>query len=495
MSDPRALIPEPGARLANLIGGEHSAEGADGWVERCSPHDGALLWSFPDSGPEVVDRAVAVARTAAQDWGWRTSAPHRGEILHELAGLMAGHRDELATIIAAETGKAPGEARGEVMGAVALGRFFAGEGTRLFGRTMPSGVVGKRAMTVREPVGVAGLIAASNTPIANIAWKLFPALIAGNAAIVKAAEATPATAQAFGMLATLAGVPDGVVAVIHGQRETGRRLVADPGVDLVSFTGSSEAGREIAEVCARRMARVSLELGGKNGFVVLDDADLDLAVDWAVRSAFSNAGQRCASGSRLIVTAGIHERFVEALLARTATLRVGPTDDDDLGPVITRAAAERIVAAIEGAAADGLPVLAGGHRLGGAEFENGNYVAPTVVSMTEPDHALSGVELFGPVAQVYRVSDEHEALALLNDSPYGLTAAVHTRDLQRAMRFVEAASVGVVSVNGGTFGSEPHMPFGGRRWSGNGTREPGTESLDVYTSLKTVYLWPEQELG
>ena len=489
------LIPAREARLDNLIDGGWSSDGADGRVERRSPHDGSLLWTFPDSGQDVIDRAVAHARSAGGDWGWRTPAPRRGEILLQLAELMAAHRDDLATIIAAETGKAPGEARGEVMGAVALGRFFAGEGMRLFGRTMPSGIAGKRAMTVREPVGVAGLIAASNTPIANIAWKLFPALIAGNTVIVKSAEATPATAQAVGRLAAKAGVPDGVVAVVHGQRETGRRLVAHPGVDLISFTGSSEAGREIAEVCARRMARVSLELGGKNGFVVLDDADLDLAVDWAVRSAFSNAGQRCASGSRLIVTDAIHDRFVDALVARTTALRVGPTDDDDLGPVITSSAADRIVAAIEGAAADGLPVLAGGHRLDGPAFAHGNYVAPTIVAMTEPDHALSGIELFGPVAQVYRVADEREAIGLLNDSPYGLTAAVHTRDYQRAMRFVEAASVGVVSVNGGTYGSEPHMPFGGRRWSGNGTREPGTESLDVYTSLKTVYLWPEQELG
>ena len=489
------LIPDRGAHLENLVGGAWSTEEVEGWVERCSPHDGELLWSFPDSSPSVVDRAVEAAVAARSAWGWRTAAPRRGEILLEFAELLSANRDDLASIIAAETGKAPSEARGEVMGAVALGRFFAGEGMRLFGRTMPSALAGKRAMTVREPVGVAGLIAASNTPLANIAWKLFPALVAGNTAIVKAAESTPATAQAMGRLAVLAGVPDGVVSVVHGQREVGRRLVAHPGVDVISFTGSSEAGREIAEVCGRRMARVSLELGGKNGFVVLDDADLELAVDWGVRSAFSNAGQRCASGSRLIVTDGIFERFLAAFVERTGTLRVGPTDEDDLGPVITRAAADRIVAALEGAASDGLPILAGGDRLRGPEHEHGNYIAPTIVSMVEPGHALSGIELFGPVAQVYRVADDREALALLNDSPYGLTAAVHTRDYHRAMRFVEAASVGVVSVNGGTFGSEPHMPFGGRRWSGNGTREPGTESLDVYTSLKTVYLWPEQDLG
>jgi acyl-CoA reductase-like NAD-dependent aldehyde dehydrogenase len=485
------LAPAIGSSLGNLIGGGFRPSPGLASVVHCSPHDGRALWSSPDSDAATVDLAVAAARGAAESWGVDMTPPRRGEVLHALAELMAAHADSLAEVVALETGKAPGEARGEVMGAVAQGRFFAGEGMRLFGRTMPSGVAGKRNMTIREPVGVAGLIAASNTPIANIAWKLFPALITGNTIVLKAAETTPATAWMVGRLAVEAGAPEGVVNVVHGLRETGRHLVAHRGVDVVSFTGSTAAGTEIAEVCARRLARVSLELGGKNALVVLDDADLSNAVDWAVRSAFSNAGQRCSSGSRLIVTDGIREQFVAALIERVGRLRVGPTDDDDLGPVITEAALLRILESIDAAVADGQRLLAGGHRLTGQEHAAGNYLAPTVIEMTDPDHMMSGTELFGPVTQLYAARDEKHALALVNDSPYGLTAAVHTRDIGRAFRFVERASVGVVSVNGGTFGSEPHMPFGGRRASGNGTREPGTEALDVYSSLKSVSFWPD----
>ena len=492
-----AVMDEPQLRpspvLTNLVGGRAIPADPATRGGRHSPHDGSLLWEFPDSDAATVDGAVRAARAAADGWGWRTAAPERGERLLELAGLMATHAGDLAAVIAAETGKAPGEARGEVMGAVTLGRFFAGEGTRLFGRTMPSSVAGKSAMTVREPVGVAGLIAASNTPAANIAWKLFPALVSGNAVVVKAAESTPGTAWMMGELCQRAGIPDGVVNIVHGHRDTGRLLVAHPGVDVVSFTGSTVAGRDIAAVCAGRLARVSLELGGKNAFVVLDDADLERAVEWAVRSAFSNAGQRCASGSRLIVTDGIHDRFIARLVERAGELRVGPTDDDDLGPVITDVALHRITEEVKAAVAEGQDLLVGGHRLTGPDHLRGNYFAPTVIAMNDAGHALSERELFGPVAQVYRVRDSAHALELVNDSPYGLTAAIHTKDYGRAMHFVRHASVGVVAVNAGTYGSEPHMPFGGRRASGNGTREPGTEALDVYTSLKTVYLWPDED--
>jgi alpha-ketoglutaric semialdehyde dehydrogenase len=341
---------------------------------------------------------------------------------------------------------------------------------------------------------VAALLGAANTPGANIAWKLFPALIAGNAVVVKAAETAPATAWLFGELTRLAGLPDGVVNVVQGERDTGRALVADVGVDVVSFTGSTAAGRDIARVCAERLCRVSLELGGKNPMVVCDDADVDHAVHWAILSAFSNAGQRCASGSRLIVTDAIYDRFVTAFLARTAQLRLGPSDDDDLGAVITEASLARILASVERAVADGQELLAGGHRLTDEAHRDGAYLAPTVVAMRDPAHSLSDDELFGPVAQLYRARDYAHALELANTSHYGLTAAIHTRDYPTVMHFVRHVSCGTVSVNAGTFGSEPHLPFGGRRASGNGTREPGPEALDVYTSLKTMLLWAEPGL-
>jgi alpha-ketoglutaric semialdehyde dehydrogenase len=487
-------VREPPELLPSLIGGHDVVHADAAIVPRVSPHDGRILWSFAAADADVVGRAVVAARAAQPGWA-ATAAPARGELLHALAQALLDRSEDVADVVARETGKRPSEARGEVQGAVTLGRFFAGEGLRLYGRTTTSHVATKQVLSVREPVGVAALLGAANTPAANIAWKLFPALIAGNAVVLKAAETAPATAWCFGVIAREVGLPDGVVNVVQGERDTGRALVAHPDIDLVSFTGSTAAAPEIARVCAERLCRVSLELGGKNPLVVCDDADLDHAVHWALLSAFSNAGQRCAAGSRLIVTEGIHDAFVAALLEWTAQLRVGPTDDDDLGPVITEAALAGILAAVERAAAEGQEVLIGGHRLLGPAHRDGSYLAPTVLSMRDAAHPLTDDELFGPVTQIYRARDYPHALELANASRYGLTAAIHTRDYATAMHFLHNVSTGMAVVNGGTYGSEPHLPFGGRRDSGNGTREPGTEALDVYTNLKTMLLWGEPSLG
>ena len=474
--------------LTSLIGGQDITPDAADLIDKHAPHDGGVLWRIAAADAGRVADAVHAARDAQGDWAG-TAAPARGDLLHALADALDHHLGLMTDVVARETGKSPAEARGEVLGAISLGRYFAGEGLRLFGRTTTSHVATKLVATVREPVGVAALLGAANTPAANVAWKLFPALIAGNTVIVKATETAPATTWLFGVLARAVGLPDGVVNILQGGRETGRALVADRGVDVVSFTGSTLAGRDIARVCADRLCRVSLELGGKNPMVVCDDADVDLAVRWAVLSAFSNAGQRCASGSRLIVTDGVYDRFLEAFLARAASLRLGPTDDDDLGAVITETSLERILGAVALAVEGGQQLLVGGRRLEDDAHRTGYYVAPTVLGMTDSSHPLTDEELFGPVAQVYRARDYAHALALANASRYGLTAAIHTRDYATAMHFVRNVSSGVAVVNGGTFGSEPHMPFGGRRDSGNGTREPGPEALDVYTSLKTMYLW------
>lgn len=489
-----ATVAAPPNVIPSLIAGRDVADAADTLLEKHSPHDGQVLWRLAQADAARVASAVAAARSAQPGWA-ATAAPARGELLHALAQTLTDNLEAMTDVVARETGKAPGEARGEVQGAITLGRFFAGEGLRLFGRTTTSNVATKHVATVREPVGVAALLGAANTPAANIAWKLFPALIAGNAVVVKAAETAPATGWLWGELTRIAGLPDGVVNVVQGGRHTGRALVADHGVDVVSFTGSTQAGRDIARVCAERLGRVSLELGGKNPMIVCDDADVDLAVRWAVLSAFSNAGQRCASGSRLIITDGVYDRFLAAFLAATARLRLGPTDEDDLGAVITETSLRRILDVVGLAVESGQQLLAGGHRLEDDAHRDGYYVAPTVVVMRDPAHPLTDDELFGPVAQVYRARDYAHALELANTSRYGLTAAIHTRDFATAMHFVRNVSAGMAVVNGGTFGSEPHMPFGGRRESGNGTREPGPEALDVYTSLKTMYLWGEPALG
>jgi alpha-ketoglutaric semialdehyde dehydrogenase len=376
-----------------------------------------------------------------------------------------------------------------VGGAAALGQFYAGEGQRLYGRTTTSGVPGRAAMTVRRPLGVAGLIIAANTPIANVAWKVFPALICGNTAVLKAAEDTPATAWYFARLAEKAGLPPGVLNIVHGLgAEAGAALVAHPGVAVVSFTGSSAVGREIQRIAGDRFARVSLELGGKNPLVVCDDADLDGAVKWALLSAFSNAGQRCAAAGRLIVFASVYDQFTARLLASARQLRVGPADTDDFGPVINERQLNRILAQVEQARQAGAQVLCGGHRLTTPGHTAGCYLAPTVLAGVAPSAPISCTELFGPVTILYQVPDFAAAVALANDSPYGLTASIHTASVNRALLFAERVQAGSVTVNGGTYGSEPHMPFGGFKASGNGTREPGTEALDVYSELQNVYL-------
>jgi aldehyde dehydrogenase (NAD+) len=481
------------ARIANWIGGaERPAASGETFVKR-SPHDGTSLCAVPRSGKEDVAAAVAAARRAQPGWE-EVPGVGRGEALFALCRRLEDRAEELAAIVARETGKSPREALGETRGAIQLGRFFAGEGQRLYGRTTTSGTPNRHAFTVRRPCGVAGLIAAANTPIANLAWKVFPALICGNAVVFKAPEDAPATAWRFGGIAAEAGLPAGLLNVVHGYGgEAGAPLVEHEDVDVLSFTGSTAVGRWIAETAGRRLAKVSLELGGKNPFLICDDADLDAAVRWACLSAFSNAGQRCAAGSRILVFASVYDETRERLVERIGALRVGPTDDDDLGPVVHERQLARILEAIAGAAERGGRVLAGGRRLNGPSHARGAYLAPTLLEGVDPADEVSTQELFGPVACLYRVADFAEGVALANRSPYGLTACVHTRNLDRAVRFCERVRAGVAVVNAGTFGSEPHMPFGGVKHSGNGTREPGTEALDVYSELRDVYVTIDPE--
>jgi aldehyde dehydrogenase (NAD+) len=344
-------------------------------------------------------------------------------------------------------------------------------------------------MTVREPIGVAGLIIAANTPIANVTWKVFPALICGNATVLKAAEDAPVTAWIFGKIAHDAGLPPGVLNVIQGfGDEAGAPLVANPDVDIISFTGSTAVGKEIAAVAGRRLARVSLELGGKNPLVVCDDADLENAAKWVLLSAFSNAGQRCASGSRIIIFDAIYEKFRNMLVEQTEKLRIGPTDEDDFGPVINEKQLNNMLEAINNSKQNGAQILTGGKRLQDPDHAKGFYLAPTLIENVDPHDEISNIELFGPIACLYRVKDFADALAMANDSPYGLTACIHTRNINRALQFTKKVQTGVAIINAGTYGSEPHMPFGGLKNSGNGTREPGTEALDIYSNLKDVYI-------
>jgi aldehyde dehydrogenase (NAD+) len=470
-----------------LNGAEVPAQGGETFPN-INPHDGEVLCQVTRSQRVDVEAAVAAAKAAQPAWA-ATPAVKRGMLLLELVRLMMAHQQDIAEVVAAESGKTYAAALGETQGAIQCGLFYASEGQRLYGRTTTSGADNKYAMTVRVPMGVAGLIIASNTPIANVAWKVFPALICGNSAVLKAAEDTPGTAWLFGQLAKTAGIPEGVLNIVQGYGvQAGQPLVENPDVDVISFTGSTGVGRLLNEIAAKRLAKISLELGGKNPFVVCDDADLDNAAKWAVLSAFSNAGQRCASGSRLIIVDAVYEAFRELLLEKTRALKLGVEPDSDLGPVINERQLNRMLQSVQAAQTEGAQVLIGGTRASDPALENGFYMSPTLIERVDPLAEISCTELFGPIALLYRVPDYSAALQLANNSPYGLTASIHTRNIHRAMDFTTRSQSGVVVVNAGTYGSEPHMPFGGKKHSGNGTREPGTEALDIYSDLKDIYM-------
>ena len=472
--------------LLNHIAGIAVPAAGGEWFAKLDPHSGRQVSRVARSQAADVQQAIAAARAAYPGWSGRTPVD-RGEILRKVCQALRERRSDLAAVVARETGKAPKHASGEVDGSILLGEFYAGEGQRLFGRTLTSGTPHRTNATVREPLGVAGLIVPANTPIANVSWKVFPALICGNTAVLKSAEDSPGTAALFLEIAEAAGLPPGVLNVVHGYgNEAGAPLVASPDVAMISFTGSTAVGRQIAATAGARLARVSLELGGKNPFIVCDDADLEHAVEWAVLSAFSNAGQRCAAGSRLIIFDGVYQSFRERLVARAEALRVGPTDADDFGPVINARQLAQQLAAIEEAVTGGAVLLTGGRRLTDPAHASGYYLGPTLLEGIDPAAPMSCRELFGPIAVLYRVRDFGEALTLANNSAYGLTAAIHTSSVDRALAFTRGVAAGVAVVNGGTYGSEPHMPFGGVKDSGNGSREPGTEALDLYSNLTNV---------
>jgi alpha-ketoglutaric semialdehyde dehydrogenase len=465
------------AHVPNLVGGEERPPANGTWLDKLRPADGTSLCRVARSDAEDAAAAVAAARAAQPEWAART-AVERGNIVRAIAELLRERREEASELVAAETGKSLELARGETDAAIEMGLFVAGEGRRSYGRTTTASMPHRTVLTVRRPIGVAALLISFNTPLPNAAWKAFPSIFCGNGSVLKPSEHAPLSAWWFGRLCLEAGLPPGVLNVVQGLGpEAGMPLVRDPHVDLVSFTGSAATGPAIAEAAGRRLAKTCMELGGKNALVVCDDADLDPAVEWTVASAFSNAGQRCAAASRIVVFDAVYDAFRDRLLA--AVERV-----EDVGPVISEASLGRILGAVEAARAAGAGVLAGGGRVG----TSGWHVAPTIVEDVAPDAPVSCEELFGPVAALYRVPDLDAAVALVNDSPYGLTAAIHTASIHRAMRFAEQVAAGVVVVNAGTHGSEPHMGFGGVKRSGTGWKEAGVEALDVYSDTQYVNL-------
>lgn len=473
-------------KIGNWICGKELWSHAGKSIDKLNPCNGDKISELARSNGQDVDDAVDAAKTAQSSWAG-LPVVKRGEILYQAVGEMNSQRHKIAHVVHLETGKSMKDALGETDGAISLARFFAGESQRFFGRTTTSSISDRLSFIIRQPIGIVGLIVAANTPIANVAWKVFPSLICGNSCVVKAPEDTPGVVSVFAKILMSSGLPNGVLNVIQGFGiEAGEPLVVHPDIGVISFTGSAEVGKRIGSIAGGRLAKVSLELGGKNPLVVCDDADIKNAVKWTLLSAFSNAGQRCASASRIIIFDSIYDRFKNALVKSTANLRLGNRDEDDFGPVINERQLNRMLAVVEEARTEGANILHGGKRLTDDGKATGFFMSPTIIEDAHPQSNISVTELFGPITCLYRATGFEEALELANSSPYGLTACIHTRSIDRAIEFSKRVQAGVTMVNAGTFGSEPHMPFGGVKQSGNGTREPGPEALDVYSQIKNI---------
>jgi acyl-CoA reductase-like NAD-dependent aldehyde dehydrogenase len=471
----------------NYIGGEWMDAASGETFQSTSPADGELIGTFPRSNAEDVDRAVAVAKEAYEDWRL-VPAPRRGEILFRFAHLVAEHKAELTELMTHEMGKVKAEAGGDVQEAIDMSYYMAGEGRRMFGQTTPSELQNKFQMSVRMPIGVIGVITPWNFPIAIPSWKIAPALVAGNTVVFKPATDTPMLGQRFVELLTEAGVPAGVVNIVHGA--VGERLVRHPDVRVISLTGSRETGVKVLEAAAEGLKHVHLELGGKNAIIVMDDADLDLAVDGIVWSAFGTSGQRCTATSRVIVHESLHDAVASRLVERAESLRLGPgwEDDTDVGPVINAAALEKIDSYTQIGKDDGATLLTGGEIADEGDLAKGFYYRPTIFGDVEHEMRIAQEEIFGPTLSLIRFRDEAEAFRISNGIRYGLSSSIFTRDVNRAFRAMRDLEAGITYINAGTIGAEVHLPFGGVKETGNGHREAGQAALDVFTEWKSVYV-------
>jgi len=474
----------------NYIAGEW-VDAANGQTfESTSPANGDAIGVFPKSGPEDVDRAVAAAKAAYEEWRL-VPAPRRGEILFRFGALLADQKDDIAELMTREMGKVLPEAAGDVQEAIDMSYYMAGEGRRLFGQTTPSELPDKFQMSVRMPVGVVGVITPWNFPIAIPSWKMLPALVCGNTVVFKPATDTPSLGERFVELLVEAGVPNGVVNIVHGGgREVGEHLVQHPDVPIITFTGSRETGVAVTKSAADGLKLVHLELGGKNAIIVMDDADVDLAVDGIVWSAFGTSGQRCTAASRVIVQDGVYDELASRLVGRVEQLRLGPgwEEETDVGPVINRGALEKIHSYTGIGRDEGAKLLTGGEVAGGNGLDNGFYYRPTVFGDVEPGMRIAQEEIFGPTTALIRVRDLDDAIRVSNGVKYGLSSSIFTQDVNKAFRAMRDLNTGITYINAGTTGAEVHLPFGGTKDTGNGHREAGQAALDVFTEWKSIYV-------
>jgi alpha-ketoglutaric semialdehyde dehydrogenase len=472
----------------NFIGGKWTASRTGRTLLSINPATGETLGEVPRSDASDVQAAVTAAVDAFHAWR-RVPAPRRGELLFRAGEMMLQRKEELARLMTMEMGKVLREARGDVQEGIDMTFYCAGEGRRLFGQTTQSELPNKFAMTVRDPVGVVAAITPWNFPLAIPTWKLMPALVCGNTVVFKPAEDTPLVACRLIEIMEEAGVPPGVLNMVHGTgEEAGDALVRHPDVNLVSFTGSTEVGRHVAVVSAQNDKRVSLEMGGKNAVIVMPDADMDLALEGIVWSAFGTSGQRCTAASRVIADHRIALDLADALAEMAARLRLGNglEESTDVGPVINRTQLARIDSYAEIARREGARIVAGGAPAIEGDLARGAFYQPTVFADTTPEMRINQEEIFGPTTAVIPVGSLEEAIRVNNSTAYGLSTSIYTRDVNKAFQAIRDLTTGLVYVNAGTIGAEVHLPFGGTRGTGNGHREAGQPQFDIFTEWKSV---------
>ncbi len=474
----------------HFIAGEWCESTSEATFESRNPADiRDAVGRFQQGTAADVAMAVRAADMAGGLWR-RTPAPKRGEILYRFGALMAEHKERLARAMVREMGKVIAEARGDVQEGIDIAFLMGGEGRRLFGETVPSELPDKWAMSIRQPIGVAGIITPWNFPMAIPCWKMMPALVAGNTVVFKPSSDTPHCATLLVELMAEAGFPPGTVNLVTGAGgEVGDAIVDNPDVHVVSFTGSSTTGRHIAVRAGRKLKRLSLELGGKNAIAVMADADLDLATDGILWSAFGTTGQRCTAASRVVVERSVAEPLLERLERRAGELRLGSGLDErvDVGPLINAAALDKVASYVGIGRTEGELVL-GGEPAGDGELAHGHFYRPTIFAAVKPMDRIAQEEIFGPVLSVIPVDDYAAVATAVNQTRYGLSSSIFTSDANTAFRAMRDFETGIVYVNAGTTGAETHLPFGGWKETGNGHREAGHAALDTFTEWKAIYV-------
>jgi acyl-CoA reductase-like NAD-dependent aldehyde dehydrogenase len=473
----------------NNIGGKWVGAQSGKTFPNYNPATGELLGHFPLSEQADVTAAVAAARAAFERWRL-VPAPKRGEILYRTGELLIRHKEELARIMTQEMGKVLKETRGDVQEGIDMAYYMGGEGRRLFGYSVPVELPNKSGLAMRDPVGVVACITPWNFPVAIPTWKMFPALVAGNTIVFKPASDTPQSALRLVELLYEAGLPEGVVNIVFGSGSSaGEALLQHPDISVISFTGSTESGRHVAIEAAKSLKRVSLEMGGKNAVIVLDDADLDLAVEGILWSAYGTTGQRCTACSRLIVHRAVHDKLLEKLVPRIEQLRLGNGLDEsvDVGPVINAQQLEKIHTYTAIGQHEGATLVTGGEIAREGDLARGHFYRPTLFKDVRPDMRIAQEEIFGPTLSVIAVDSFDEAISVNNNTPFGLSSSIYTQDINRVQRATRDITTGILYVNSGTTGAEIQFPFGGTRGTGNGHREAGIAGLDVFTEWKVVY--------